>query len=121
MKWKCSLFLLGLGLLPSSGIAQDHASVEWTNESVVGLCLSLEDPIVYEELDFRKDGYLLATFGTKGGPYTGPLLRWKLVKGRLQIGEGEAAEQFTLVSRDVATVVVKTRSGKILRFKVVVR
>ncbi len=109
--------LLLLAVL-SSAHAQQSPQLQWTEESVVGLSLELEDPVAVEQLHFVKGGALIATFGTKGGPLTGPVLRWKIVDGVLQFGAGDAPQQLTLLSRQAGLIVVKDRAGKTLRFHV---
>ena len=99
--------------------AKAHTKPQWSEESVVGLTMSLDDPAVEEDFSFGKNGFVGATFGRKGGPLTGPALRWRLVDGYLQIGEGQTAEQFALVARDSSTIIVTNRVGKTLRFRIV--
>ena len=102
----------------SSGCAQDHAHLQWTDATVTGLAMSLDDSDTFEELRFAKDGNLAITAGKKDGPYASPASHWSVVNGKLQFGEGNNFKQFALVSRDASTVVVTDNTGKTLTFKI---
>jgi len=101
---------------------QPKPSPQWTVDGIVGLRLELAYPTRPNDIwDMRFGRESVAvTLGKKKsgddlGWTTSPLSSWKLVDGRLQIGE---AEQLTLVSRDASTLVVRSGSGKLATFKI---
>lgn len=106
-------------VLLSSGCAQNHAHLQWTDATVTGLAMSLEDPDAFEELRFEKNGIVSVTGGQKNGPIASPLFYWRVEKGQLQFGYGHNWQEFTLVSRDTSQVVVTDQAGKTLRFKII--
>jgi hypothetical protein len=109
-----SLFVASISACQSQPINP----IAWTRESVVGLTIELVDPTTIEQLNFGKEGFVAVSVGTKGGPIIGPLLRWSIVAGRLQIGEGERAEQLTLVKRTSSRITAKRRSGMVVEYKI---
>jgi len=132
MKRLSLLQLLGLLLLSTLGCAQKQPSLEqkespleqklppmqWTDATVAGLSMSLDDPVEEEDFQFNKGGDVAATIGKKDGPEAGPILHWSIVHGRLQIGDNQIFDELTLVSRDASTIVVTNHVGKTLRFKI---
>lgn len=93
----------------------------WTTNDVVGLTISLIDPLVIQSMSFTLHGTVPYTAGRKNGWITGPLFRWKLHDGRLQIvdHENRLKEELSLVSRDASTIVARRRSGMIARYRIV--
>ncbi|MBI1175374.1 MAG: hypothetical protein GC139_08950 [Sideroxydans sp.] len=114
-------FLYGWLLLFSASSAVAESSIQWSRRDVIGLALSLDDPTIVEVLRFGQNGLVAATFGQKSGPVTGPILKWRIVDGVLEISSDNSSEQFTLLSKDGKSMTVRNQKGKILRFKIVGR
>jgi hypothetical protein len=83
------------------------------------------DPTKVEQYLFGNDTVSM-TFGSKGGPVTGPAAEWRIIDERLVIGffgheglrEPSSADGFTLISRTPSTIVLRTASGEVKTFKV---
>jgi hypothetical protein len=65
-------------------------SQKWDAQELGALNLRLVDPKTTLELRFGKNGQVLATIGTVGGPIAGPVWKWKIRKdGSLRIHDEE--------------------------------
>jgi hypothetical protein len=96
---------------------------EWQKSDVVGLTMELVDPVAIQEMHFTKDGYVALTIGEKNGPHVAlaaPLAQWRLTDGRLHIFDGMHINyELTLVSRDSEIIVVRDKSGKEQKYKII--
>ena len=101
---------------------QPSASLSWASVDLAGLTIELVDSAREERLKFSKDGHGVATLGSKGGAVTTPAFRWRIVDGRLQIGDGVTfPEELTLLSRTPSTLVAGRRSGAVVEYKILDR
>jgi hypothetical protein len=89
----------------------------WTSALVDDLVVQFEDPPASESYAFHRDGLVSATIATKDGMVFAPEFGWRIVDGRLEIGEGDNKEEWVLVSRSARTLVVRRR-GTITTFDV---
>jgi len=118
--------LVVLVLLLATGCAAPRPSrpppPRLTTAGLTGLTLDLIDPAKIEQMTFDSKGYLPLTVGEKNSWITAPLLRWKIVSGRLLLfKEGQVTEEFTLVSRDTTNMTLRRRDGTIARYKIIRR
>ena len=88
--------------------------LKWNREDVIGLNLSLDDPVLIENLSFKKEGMIQADFGRKNGPVCGPILYWRISRGKLFI----QGKEVVLISRTPATMTFKEGDGKLKQFKI---
>ena len=103
---------------------QQASPASWTPENVVGLSIELIHPTRIENYNFLDQAatgktYVAATLGSKDGPVTGPLLEWRIVDGRLWIGDERISTEFILLSRTQDRLIVENRDGSISEFRVV--
>src|SRR3954468_2516177 len=93
-----SWLLLGL-FFAACATPRHAATVAWTRDSIVGLRIELTDPVRLESMSFSPEGYVPITFGEKNGAITFPILKWKLVSGRLRIFDSDGIyEELRLIS-----------------------
>lgn len=112
----CILALCAL----ASCVSSPHAdSLRWTRKEIVGLTMTLDDPVREEWYLFHQDGSVSVTYGEKSGCLAAPLFDWKIQRGELVIldFDGKIFETFCLVARDSQTLKVRNRAGKTLVFK----
>ena len=79
---------------------------------LVGTSLRLVDRATIEELRFSPEGTVAITTGKRDGPLVGVAMKWRIRKGRLDVGYPDSYDSFELVSTEGTKVVVKRRSGK---------
>jgi hypothetical protein len=118
------LLLLVLLVLCGCSRPKEVTQTQWTTNNVTGLTMTLVDPTRYELFGFSGNGYVAVSFGTKDA-ITSPLYRWKLSDNRLQIYDEYDEDEtnkiyadFTLVSLDSSSVVVRRHTGEVAHYKV---
>jgi hypothetical protein len=115
-----------VGVLCAAGIWPLHwpkASAQsvsdgWSEEWLLGSILRLVDETRVEELRFASEGVVAITSGKHGGPLTGPLMKWRIHNGKLEIGYPDSYDALELLSIAGANVVVKRKSGDKAVFEV---
>ena len=125
MRAACILLAL---LVASCATSERVSQAGWTKRTVSGLTIKLvDDPTKIEWLDFGRGGIVLTTWGRawvskSGDRYrmtTNPGLTWKFVDGHVLIYEdGHVAEDLSFVRRDGSFLILRMKSGKIGRFKI---
>ena len=102
---------------PTSPLAQQ----QWTKAEIVGLTIELIDPVAVEVMTFTRDGSVLLTAGQKNGGLAAPVFDWEFVSGRLRITTDgkQLYDEFTLVSRDATSIIVRRHNGKIAKYNII--
>lgn len=105
----------------SAAVESFHDTIPWKRNQVVGLTVSLIDPQRIEYLSFGKCGMLAMTGGSVGGKVCGPLLGWRLRRGRLFMSDTEGENlggEMYLVSLTHETLTTRRSTGELARYKV---
>jgi hypothetical protein len=105
---------------------QQSSPASWTPEDVFGLRIELVHPTQianFNFLDRAPDGtqYVTATLGTKDGYVTGPIFEWRIVDGRLWIGDERISTEYTLLSRTQDRLILENKGGWVSEFRVISR
>lgn len=104
---------------PASALAHGD-TIPWRYDQVAGLSMTLDDPKRIEYYGFGQKGALAMTVGERGGMVTGPLLGWRLDRGRLFIcdaGGKDLGTELFLVRYSDDEVIIRRASGELARFK----
>ena len=95
------------------------AEISWLEQDVTGLTIELMDPYWMQWMQFHGNGIALVHTGKAKEDPVGPAYEWKLVKGHLRISHRHMVyEELSLISRDDSTIVVRKRSGKVVRYRI---
>lgn len=108
---------VSLFLLAACSTINPENAPGWKDEDIAGLHIKLEDPLQSEQFHFRADGFVSATYGSKDGPLTAPLLKWKISDGVLEIGE-EYSTRWVLISRSSKMIVIKDFAGRFRTYRI---
>lgn len=75
----------------------------------------------YNFLDQAADGknYVAATLGSKDGTVFGPILEWRIVDGRLWIGDERISTEFILLARTPDRLTVENLGGSVSEFRII--
>lgn len=95
-------------------------TIPWRHDQVLGLSMTLDDPKRMEYYSFGHKGALAVTVGERDGKCCGPLLGWRLYRGRLFLCDFEGRnidEEFYLVRYGQEEVVIRRSSGELAHFK----
>ena len=95
-------------------------TIPWRYDQVLGLSMTLDDPNRVEYYSFGRKGALAVTFGERDGKCCGPLIGWRLYRGRLFLSDFEGHtldEELYLVRYAHDEVVIRRSSGELARFK----
>jgi hypothetical protein len=108
------------GCTAMESIASAHS--EWTFEGVAGLTLLLVDSTgsdQFEWLSFKRNGTAYAESGVSGPDFK-EKLQWKLTAGgKLGIySDTEIYDELTFISRTSKMIMVKRRTGEIIKYKI---
>ena len=108
-------------LPPQQDPALAHGdTIPWRYDQVLGLSMTLDDPKRVEYYSFGQKGGLAVTFGERDGKCCGPLIGWRLYRGRLFLCDFEGrnlGEELYLVSYTHDEVVIRRSSGELAHFK----
>ena len=102
-------------LLLSAGVA---FAADFNSVKLSGTQPSLIHDTKIENYRFGKNGVVLAEFGQKNGPITGPALRWAIEDGVLVVSKDDAVrEKLELVEQSEEQLKVRRHNGDISLFR----
>jgi hypothetical protein len=100
-------------------IVASATAADLKESDVSGKRWALVDQRRIEVYRLGEDGVVLAQFGSKDGPVTGPVFSWKIDQGFLVIETGKSVhEKFTLVEKKDDLVTVRRQNGELAIFQI---
>jgi|CXWL01.1.fsa_nt_gi hypothetical protein len=90
----------------------------WQKEDVAGYSLTRVHESAVEYYQFHEAGHAAATFGSKDGAVTGPIVYWKIEDGRLVIfDEKHTYQRLTLIQKKNDEIVTRASDGTVATWK----
>ena len=102
---------LALCLVVASCAPVPPRPIGWSPSWLLGSSLTLVSDERVESFCFSNSEYVAATLGQRGGPLTAPMLRWRVVNGKLGLGENDSYELLEFVASSGSRVMVRRRDG----------
>jgi len=83
--------------------------------------MTLVDPNSIEWMHFNGSGMASVSYGSDKDNVVGVAYNWRLVNGRLRLFDAndKIYDELTLISRDNVILVVRKRSGKIAKYRII--
>lgn len=113
----CPVCILCAFVVFGCAINSDNpAAMRWKKRDVVGLVLSLNDPIREEWYKFNSHGDVSVTYGEKDGKMIFPLYSWRIRNGILEIVDEDRRvfQRLKLVSESSSEINAIDQNGKVV-------